>query len=94
VDWKKLPENKGKTPLDCLKEVWWEYLEKWLLYQDDLRAKNGGLDPKLLVAALNYCYKNKIKDPELLPPKKSVRISQTAHNLDKKKVNQVRALAY
>jgi hypothetical protein len=22
VDWKKLPENKGKTPLDCLKEVW------------------------------------------------------------------------
>lgn len=92
VDWKKLPENRDKTPLDCLKEVWGSYLQSGLLYQDDLRSKNGGLDPKLLVAALNYCYGHQIKNSEWLPPKKSERIAKTSKLLDKKKALQIKSM--
>jgi|GEM_PF-1271756 len=96
-DWKKLPENKGKTPLDCLREVYGEYLEKGLLYQDDLRSRKGGrmggLDPALLNSALTYCYRHNISS-EFIPPIKSVRLVEASKKIDHKKAAQIKRLAF
>ena len=91
ADWKKLPENKWKTSLDCMDEVWGEYIKAGRLYQDDLKWKNG-LDPALMKACSDYVWRNSLSRDELLPPPKSKRID--AVPIDRKKINKVRSLSY
>ena len=100
VDWKKLPKNKWKTPLDCMEEVWGKYIKAGRLYQDDLRSKDGWLDPLLMKRTAEYASKHKhdLTKEKLafFPPPKSIRIINTAHinsGLDKKKAHQVQHMA-
>lgn len=81
--WKNKPENKGKSAIDCLNEVWGKYLKKGMLYQDNLRSKNGGLDKKLMEAIRNFCKNRKIKTESIIP-KKSIRLDKDAKKINKK----------
>lgn len=92
VDWKKEPENKGKNVLDCLNEIWGEYLKKGVLYQDNLRSKNGGLDKKLIEALNNYCRPKKLKVEDYIP-KNTSRHKQTAKIINKKAACKAKNLA-
>lgn len=90
-DWKQLPENKQKTPLDCLQEVWGKYLELGLLYQDDLRGKNG-VDPYLMKSIAEYCSRRKMQSSAIIPSK-SQRLAGLHGQIDKKKAYQIKNIA-
>ncbi|MGQ8365338.1 hypothetical protein [Glaciecola sp. 1036] len=80
-DWKK--KNKGKTALDCLHELYGDYLQLGVLFQDDLGGKEG-LDPSLNAALKTYCAKHQLVLSDILPPK-SARIEKLINKLDMNK---------
>ncbi|MCP4523318.1 MAG: hypothetical protein GY828_03800 [Candidatus Gracilibacteria bacterium] len=83
-EWKKLDENKEKSALDCLEEVYGKYLSLGVLYQDDLGGKYG-LDPALLKAIINACAKLECHYSSIIKPK-SAKMEKLAIEIDYKKV--------
>jgi hypothetical protein len=61
--------DKKETPVNFLDRVWGKYLEAGVLYQCDLRGKNGR-DPKLMHAIVSYCTVRKLNISSYIPSKK------------------------
>ncbi len=89
-DWKKEPKNKGKNAIDCLNEYYGHYLQKGVLFQDDLGGKEG-LDLPLSEAIKNFCKRNKLKTSDIIPPK-TERTTLLAHKVDKRKAMIIKGL--
>lgn len=90
-DWKDDPKNKGRSPLECLEEVWGDLIDQGRLYRFDLGGKDG-LDPALMRAALNYCNYHKIKDHAYLPPTKQTYTARLAQGADEAQHKALEAL--
>ena len=89
-DWKARPENKSKTPIDCLRENYRLAIEHNGVFQDTLMGKDG-LDPKLGKAVKNYCEKYSLPISKILPPK-SARFERIAAQINPEKVNLLKSI--
>lgn len=62
-------DKGGRTPLQFLEDVWGEYMDHGVLYQDILSS----YDAKLIPAIYNYWNRNPRLDSHRLPPPKQAR---------------------
>jgi hypothetical protein len=83
------PHLETRTPVEFLEDVWGEYMDHEVLYQDNLSA----YDRKLIPAIYNYWSGHARKDRERVPPPKRDRTDAIIRRIESQGAESIEEVA-